>query len=244
MEKITNNSLLSGDTYTQEDEQNIKKLFHEGLTDSEIAKKLGRNRQSISLKRLHLGLFRKKIRHPNKRLLTKEEQKELEVKRYKLSPRYKSLDGKLSPEEKELFNAEFEVYLEQLDEVDVRDIETIHTLVWEIIIQNRILDDEKKARDSNTPIDLRREYNDSVIRYERLMRLLKLSREQRLEGQRASKVCITDLVEALEKKENLDKIYKQEKIFKEDLKQFKLGLSQSASSHVYGVDLVEEKKTD
>jgi len=222
--------------YTEEEAELIRKYYEEGKPDEEIAAKLNRTKASVASKRISMGLMRAKKHLPRGTSLTKEERKKLEIKRYRLSPRYKGLSEILSEEEKKVFDEEFELFLNGVDEVDARDVENIHMLVMEIIMQNKLLRKQKRAEDEDREIDIEKDYNSSVARYERLLRMLNMSRQQRLEKHRKVGISITDLIELLDKKENLEKIQSQEKLIHDEVRDFRLSILHSQNSDIFGME--------
>lgn len=238
--------LQASAAYTEEEISLLKKYVTDGLTDIEIAEKLGRSRVSIAMKRAKLGIVKNKIRPP-KDNLSREERKLIEIKRYKNSPLYNRLDGILTSDEKLFFDEEMELYLEGLEEIDRRDLENLNGLIMELVIQHRLLRKEKDAKELGKEVDINLEYDNSVKRFEKLSNMLKFSRRQRLEESKDNRrVNICDLVEAFEKKENKEKINKQIHLQDEEIRDFKLRISNSENSSIFGDDSLEnlEKKSN
>lgn len=229
--------------YTAEEKKIIEDMCAKGMTDAAIAKKLGRSRQSILNKRVEMGILKRKIRLATS-TYSKQERRNIEIKRYKMSPRYGRLDDVLTADEKKLFDEEFDVFLDNMDDIDAKDIENIHLLVMEIIRQNRILKKQKDILTNPSLADakLDEEYRESVRAFERLMKLLKFSRQQRLEYHHDTKLCLTDLIEAFEEKENYEKLQQQAKIINDEIRDFKLALKKSPYSNVYGIDEESSEK--
>jgi hypothetical protein len=218
------------------------------LTDAEIGKQLNRTPIVVAGRRRKLGFKKdssgRKTPGELATKITRQEKKKLIIKTFKSSPRYKQLQKILNEEEIGFFAAQWESLINEVDEVNSKEVENVYLMILEAIKQQRLLEMQNKATSESDKLMIVREYGESVKLYLKLQESLAWTRAGRLKDGSRSGVSILDIVESiLTDKTKLDDFNEESRRRNIENEQFlkeKLG---SSESEIIGLeDKLEEEK--
>lgn len=222
--------------YEEWEEAYIKAKW-EFKSDADIAEHLGRDTDAITRKRKYMGLIKADGRPSHEKIekilelkpeeqtdrelykqLRPSEKKKLFQAKFEKTKRYDELTEILTDDELELYQERFLDYMFTFETILTHEEDTLHLLILELIRGHRLLASMKAAKEAaaagGSPIGagidiLNRQYKECVDNYDRLMKSLNATREQRLKQHKETEFSLVTVVQALGDDEVRERVGKQ-----------------------------------